>query len=103
MEQRFHQRRRVLRIPPEPKHDEVHVLPAEPQRVEAAPHVDVELVALHLRAGVHDGVDAVVLIRLEVGLDDRADRQDVGDRRRRHRCAPRRPRPSCAPCSRRWL
>ena len=77
MKQRLHQRRRVLRIPSQAKHDEMHVLPPETQRVEAAPHVHVELVALHFRAGVHDRVDAVVLVGFEVGLNDRSDRKHL--------------------------
>ena len=50
----------------------MHVLPAEAQRVEAAPHVHVELVALHFGARVHDRVDAVVLVGFEVGLNHRS-------------------------------
>ena len=54
------------------------VAPAELQRFVAAPHVDVDVAALDRRAGIHDGVDAVVPLAQSIDLDDRADRQQVG-------------------------
>ena len=41
----------------------------------AAPHVDVDLAALDSRAGIQDGVDAVVVRLRGVDLDDRTERQ----------------------------
>jgi ABC-type multidrug transport system ATPase subunit len=75
VKERLHQRRSVFGIPAQTKYNDVHILPSESQCVEAAPHVHIELVALHFRARVHDGIDAVVLIRFEVGLNHRSHRQ----------------------------
>ena len=47
-------RRRRRGIPAEPQHGHVSRLAAEPQRLVAAPHVDVDLAALDLRTGVED-------------------------------------------------
>ena len=89
--------RRRARVPAEAQHRQVNRLAAELQRLVAAPHVDVDLAPLDRRAGVQHGVDAVVLRRQRIDLDDGADRQQLRGRRRRRRSAPRRRTPSCMP------
>ena len=66
---------RGARIPSETQHRDLHVLAAELQRLVAAPHVEIEEAALHLRAGVHHGVHAVVAIVADGDVEHAADRQ----------------------------
>ena len=74
-------RRAGLGVPAQAEDDDLHAAAPEFQRLVAAPHVDVDVAALHLRAGVHDRVDAVVLLAQPVDLDDRPDREQVRVRR----------------------
>ena len=64
-------------VPAHTQDDDLHRPPAQCERFVAAPHVDVDVAALDLGAGIHDRVDTVVLLAEPVDLDDRADRQDV--------------------------
>ena len=57
--------------------DDMDILTAEPQRLEAAPHVDVDRASLNFWAGIHDCVDAVVFRHVEIRLNDRSDRQQI--------------------------
>ncbi len=66
-----------LGVPAQAQDDDLHASAPELQGLVAAPHVDVDVPALHFRAGVHDRVDAVVLLAQPVDLDDRPDGEDV--------------------------
>ena len=65
------------RVPAHTQDDDLHRPPAQCERFVTAPHVDVDVAALDLGAGIHDRVDTVVLLAEPVDLDDRADWQDV--------------------------
>ena len=78
LEQRIHQARRAMRrIPSKAQHDDADGRAAEAERLVAAPHVEVQVPALHFGAGVHHRVDTVVTGAGRIDLHYRADREQI--------------------------
>ena len=65
----------LLRVPAQAQDGDAHAAAAEGQRVVAAPHVEIDLAALHLGTGVHHRPDAAVLFDWRIDADHAADRQ----------------------------
>src|SRR5204863_4260236 len=66
------------RVPAEADNGDGRFAAAQRERLVAVPHVEVELAALDLGSGVHDGVDTIVAVVQAIDLDDGADRQYAG-------------------------